>query len=211
MSKKEMLHITKHTDNTKMHLMQSISTNCLCNKRCIKRAADPSTICAHCYAQTSEKRFSGLNKNTTENAEMLKDIIPVADLPQLNVVFFRFEAFGDLFCKNQVINYFNICRKNPYTHFALWTKNPDFIHAAIKDGHKKPDNLQIIFSGYFTDKVNKIPEKYSYFIDKIFNVWTKEEIARENGKCINCGSLKCINCLKCYVKNDIVEINEKLK
>ena len=87
MKKENALHITKHTDGTKMDLMQSISTNCLCNKRCIARSKNPATICSHCYANTAEKRFSGLNKNTTENAEMLKDIIPVSDLPKLNVLF----------------------------------------------------------------------------------------------------------------------------
>ena len=211
MEKKQLLHITTHTDGTKMDLMQSISTNCLCNKRCIARAKNPDTICSHCYASTMEKRYSGLNKNTTENGEMLKNIIPMEGLPQLNVIFFRFEAFGDLFCKNQVINYFNICRKNPFTHFALWTKNPDFIHKAIQDGYSKPENLTIVFSGYFTDKDNKIPEKYAYFIDKIFNVWTSEEKAAAAGKTVNCGKLHCINCLKCYLKNDITEINELLK
>lgn len=208
---KTRLHITKHTDNTKMDLMQSISTNCLCNKRCLERSKNEKTICFHCYGMTSQKRFSGLNKNTSENAEMLKDIIPMENLPKLNTLFFRFESFGDLFCKNQVINYFNICKKNPYVNFALWTKNPDFIDKAIKAGHEKPNNLTIVFSGYFTDKVNKIPEKYSYFIDKIFNVWTSEKKAAENGKTINCGSLHCIDCGKCYLKNNIVEINEKLK
>lgn len=206
------IHITNHTKGTKMDLMQSISTSCLACGRCRKRAANPDTICSHCYAERSIKQYTNLGTALEHNTKVLTaKVLPKEELPTINCAFFRFEAFGDLNNTIQVINYFNICKKNPYVNFALWTKNPDFIDNAIKKGHEKPDNLQIVYSGVFTDKVNKIPTKYAYFIDKIFNVFSTEETAAACGKAANCGKKHCIDCLLCYTKNNVKEINELLK
>lgn len=209
---KNLIHITKHSDGTKMDMFRSISTNCLLCGRCRKRAENEKTICNKCYAETYLKMRATLREHLTQNTEVLtKSIIPVELLPRINDRFFRLEAFADLNNTIQAINYFNICYKNNYTTFALWTKNPDFIHNAIQKGYKKPDNLIIVYSGVFVDRVNKIPEKYAYFIDKIFNVWTSVEAASKHGKVINCGKKHCIDCLLCYTDNNVKEINELLK
>ena len=45
---------------------------------------------------------------------------------------------------------------------------------------------------------------------KVFTVYT-EKHATDNNITINCGTRKCLNCLKCYKNNNIVIINELLK
>jgi hypothetical protein len=103
----------------------------------------------------------------------------------------------------QCANYFNICRKNPQTKFALFTKNPHIIKECIDSGNKKPKNLQIIQSSLFIGK----PQKKAYdFVDKVFTVYADCE-----GVEINCGARNCFECHKCYTKNKIEYINEKLK
>ena len=142
------------------------------------------------------------------NQEILTgSVLPEEKLPVINVLYFRFEAFGDLNNATQVINYFNICRKNPGVKFALWTKNPDYIAAAIKAGHEKPENLNIILSSLFINKERKT--KYD-FVDKIFTVYDAEYITANNID-INCGARNCFTCGLCYNKNDVRIINEKLK
>jgi hypothetical protein len=110
----------------------------------------------------------------------------------------------------QVINYFNICKANPYTNFALWTKNPQIVYKAILKGYEKPTNLNIIYSSLFMNqptKIETIKRKYP-FIDKVFTVYD-EKIAQSVS--INCGARKCLKCRICYEKNDITEVNEIVK
>jgi hypothetical protein len=128
-------------------------------------------------------------------------------LPIINNIYFRFESFGDLNNDIQVINYFRICYKNPKVKFALWTKNPDYIAAAIGQGYEKPANLNIVLSSLFINKERK--HKYS-FVDKVFTVYDPQHI-EQNGIEINCGARNCFSCGLCYEKNDVSIINEKLK
>ena len=91
-----------------------------------------------------------------ENQRILTgSVLPLDMLPTINAIYFRFEAFGDLNNDIQVINYFNMCYKNPRVKFALWTKNPDFIEAAIAQGYAKPENLNIVLSSLFINKERK--------------------------------------------------------
>ena len=201
------LHFTtNHTG--KMSGMASISTAVCNNERCKKNASIPGSICAKCYAATMAKRFPGMEKPLVQNQQILtSNILPDELLPVINVLYFRFEAFGDLNNDIQVINYFNICKKNPNVKFALWTKNPDYIAKAIKAGHEKPENLNIILSSLFINKERKT--RYD-FVDKIFTVYDPQYIEKENIE-INCGARNCFECGLCYNKNDIRIINEKLK
>jgi len=201
------LHFTtKH--NGKMEGMASISTSVTTNERCAKNAAIKGSICEKCFAAKQMKVFPSMEKPMIQNQIILTSgIIPLDQLPVINVLYFRFEAFGDLNNDIQVINYFNICKKNPGVKFALWTKNPDYIAKAIKDGHSKPENLNIILSSLFINKERKT--KYD-FVDKIFTVYDKEYIASENVE-INCGARNCFTCGLCYNKNGVRIINEQLK
>lgn len=201
------LHFTvNHT--AKMAGMASLSTSVCDNARCAKNAQVKGSICEKCFAAKQMKVFTSMEKPLHENTKILTgSILPVEILPIINRLYFRFEAFGDLNNSIQVINYFNICKKNPGVNFALWTKNPDFIADAIAQGHEKPENLNIILSSLFINKERK--HNYS-FIDKVFTVYDEKTIENENIN-INCGARSCINCLKCYTKNNETIINEKLK
>lgn len=220
-AKKTGVKITvKH--NGKMKGMQSLSTSCMTNRFCQKRIEQKDTIQAHnysikekpkivcygCYAVRQEKMYQKLRNMTARNGECLKEIIDYKDLPNLNCLYFRFEAFGDLDNENQFINYLNICKKNPKTKFAIWTKNPWIIQNVFEMGYKKPKNLNIIFSSLIVNQVSDTSYKW---VDKVFTVYDKGYIEEHNVN-INCGAKSCFKCLKCYKKTDKdYYINEKLK
>lgn len=210
-----VLRITEnHTG--KMKGLQSLSTNAMENKQCNKNCLIDGAICQKCYARKMLKRYKTLYAKLTHNYNVATtQIIPIEYLPTINALYFRFEAFGDLENEYQFINYLNICYKNQQTSFALWTKNPHIIDSVLNDmGYKKPKNLNIIVSSLFINKewnYKKLPYAKRYnFIDKIFTVYDKQYI-KENNININCGALNCNTCLKCYTKNDIKIINERLK
>lgn len=210
--KKQLENAICRDHTGKMTGIQSLSTSVLLNKQCQKNASVAGSVCQKCYAIKQLKRYSNLDKKLERNTALLTtSVLPVEALPVITSLYFRFEAFGDLNNAIQVVNYFNICKKNKYVHFALWTKNPRFIDQAIKEYNiKKPKNLNIIYSSLFLNKpVKAIRDKYN-FIDKVFTVYDPETI-KNNDIVINCGSRSCIDCLKCYNKNKITEISEKLK
>lgn len=198
---------TNHND--KMENMISISTSPMVNRLCPLHAACKNAVCGDCYSRKMAKRFTNLDKKLIRNYELLRSqIIAVADMPILNASICRIEAFGDIDNINQVVNYFNLCKRNKNTTFAMWTKNPAIINTAIKTGNAKPKNLIIIQSSLYKNICD--PVKYD-FIDKTFTVWNDQETAAKNGIKINCGKLHCINCQKCYKKNTTKIINELLK
>lgn len=201
------LHFTtKHTG--KMAGMASISTAVTTNERCAKNAKIPGSICEKCFAAKQMKIFPSMESPMVNNQRILtSEILPMEKLPIINNIYFRFEAFGDLNNATQVINYFRICYKNPRVKFALWTKNPDYIEAAINAGYEKPHNLNIVLSSLF---INKERKNTFDFVDKVFTVYDPQYI-EQNEIEINCGARNCFGCGLCYEKNGITVINEKLK
>ena len=209
----EYIHYSITHHSGKMENIDSISTSCLCNDRCKKRMKNKNFICSECYAAATIERYSNndpdkldmydkMERNTTFYSyyELTKDTIPI-----ITSRIFRLESFGDLKNKLQFKNYCTIARANKNTYFALWTKNPDIIADALKDGLTIPKNLDIIYS---IPKKNWIPtyrqmknikKKYP-FIKKFFVVVTKEYQEKHNIK-INCQK-KCYTCQKCYTKAD---------
>lgn len=205
----DTLHITKqHTG--KMKGMQSLSTCCQSNANCKRNAAVEGSVCSKCYAMRMTKMYKNLAPCLEKNAKILSEaILPDDKLPKIKVQYFRFEAFGDLINEIHVKNYFNICKKNPSTKFALWTKNPHIIKKVLDEGkYKKPENLKILVSSLFLNK--SLDVNQWDFVDKIFTVYTKDYI-EENGISINCGNKKCIECKLCYDTNEVRYINEKVK
>ena len=199
-------YTTNHSG--KMKGMVSLSTSCACNPSCKEYSKDVNKICSHCYAQRQMKRYSNMELCLEKNTKILTTkILSDCEIPSVNSLFFRFEAFGDLINEIQVINYFNICNKNPNTKFALWTKNPHIIKKTIDLGYTKPNNIQIILSSPY---INVIANNKYDFVNKIFTVYDKKTIEQNNIH-INCGAKNCLSCHKCYEKNEIVYINEKLK
>ena len=201
------LHFTtKHTG--KMAGMASLSTSVTTNERCAKNAKIKGSICEKCFAAKQMKMYKNMEKPMVENQRILTgEILPAEKLPTINNLYFRFESFGDLNNATQVKNYFNICYKNPRVKFALWTKNPDFVAAAIADGYEKPGNLNIVLSSLFINKQRPNPFP---FVDKVFTVYDKETITADNID-INCGARNCFACGLCYEKNGVDVINERLK
>lgn len=206
------LHVTqKHTG--KMSGMLSLSTNMLINKFCLQHRNICGSICQHCYANTLLTMRQTMQKALTYNSILLKNaVLPLEILPRINSRVFRFESFGDLDNVNRAINYLNICRVNPETTFALWTKNPVILNRAFKAGYTKPENLIIIYSSLFVNDVQsglRMKRVYKW-IDKVFTVYDKETIKRDN-IAINCGARSCFTCRRCYSKDTETIINEQLK
>ena len=201
------IHFTlNHTG--KMEGMQSLSTSCVCNPACMARMKDDKSICSHCFAAAMHNRYSALAIRMEQNTRILSSkLFQHEELPLINAAFFRFESFGDLGSVTQARNYLRICKRNPWTRFALWTKNPGYLAQAIKlEG--KPDNLNVILSSPYMNTT--VDASRFDFVDKTFTVWAKDAIKAQN-VAINCGSKKCMDCLICYTKNDVREVNEILK
>ena len=209
-AKKETgIHYTlEHTG--KMAGMQSLSTSNLVNPFCKAHRGCNGSICQKCYAHTQMQRYTSMQKCLANNFDILtKELLTSDQIPVINALVFRFEAFGDIYNETQVANYFNICKANPQTRFAIWTKNPAIIERAINAGYSKPDNIVIILSSLYTNQVESIT-KWA-FVDKVFTVYDQETIERKNIN-INCGARNCFECQKCYHKdNGEMFIREKLK
>lgn len=81
----------------KMSGMQSLSTSPLANEHCIRRRANGDTICAECFSYSYNEIREALREKLVRNTDLLtKEVIPVEEMPIVNVVYFRLEAFGDL-------------------------------------------------------------------------------------------------------------------
>ena len=201
----------KHTG--KMSGMISYSTSVLNNGNCDKYRNIPGSVCSHCYAAAQLSYQDGTAKKAARNTELItKEVYPAECFPQVNALYFRFEAFGDINNETQVKNYFKWATVNPHTTFALWTKNAHIIQAAINDGAIKPENLIIIYSSLFVnDPVHAeiIQKKYS-FVDKVFSVYSKD-YAEKYHIGINCGGRHCAPCLRCYKKETETAVSELLK
>jgi hypothetical protein len=199
------IHFTlNHTG--KMAGMQSLSSSCICNPACIARMKDENSICYYCFSAAMHNRYSALAACLEKNSSVLSSrLFELFELPMINAAFFRFESFGDLGSVTQARNYIRIAKRNPWTRFALWTKNPGYLAAAIRE-EGKPENLNVILSSPYMNTpcdASRWP-----FVDKIFTVYDKDHQANVN---INCGYRKCLDCLLCYTKNDVTVINESLK
>lgn len=191
----------------KMQGMYSLSTTPRFNPHCKANRAIKGSICEKCFsvatlnAQKNQDRLYCLNTRTLMYRELTS-----ADMPIINAMWFRLEAFGDLGTVIQAKNYMLLANCNPHCTFAWWTKNPVYIGLAINDGIEKPANTIVIFSSLFRNQVTKVPFD---FIDKVFTVYDTEDIAP-----INCGKRSCVSCRRCYTHNatnEIEYVNELLK
>lgn len=199
----------------KMTGMASLSTSPLRNTFCKARCKCKGTICAHCYSVSMQKQYSALSKCLTKNYEVLtKCVIPVDKMPVLNYLMFRFESFGDVQNEIQLINYLNMCKRNPRTQFTIWTKNMAIFDRLFTRGYRgveyrKPKNLIIIVSSPVVNMSVDI-RRYPY-ADKVFTVYT-EEYATANKIAIGCAHRSCAACQKCYNRaNHVRYVNELLK
>ena len=216
------LRISDYTENVspihvsdnmtaKMFGIPCIGTACTMNERCKRNASIKGSICEHCYAMNMLEYRHSLEDAMIVNYHVLTESVlsekhlPVFDTTLTDIA--RLEHYGDLNNVTQLINYSNICDKNPEITFALWTKNPDIVKDCFDNYRAKPANLIIIQSSLFLNKEQKPANEY---IDKVFTVYDKEHIPNEDF--INCGSRACRKCRRCYTKTAEVEyIHEQLK
>lgn len=201
------IHVSDNMSG-KMANIPSISTSCLANPICLKRMLDGDSICAHCFAETTLKRYEAAGEAMLNNTYLLTEsILPLELLPVFpNVAIVRIESFGDVANVTQAINYCNICKVNPLVTFAWWSKNVKIIEKAF-DMVGKPENVILIES---SPKVNQKIEKSSHYVDKVFTVFSKEYIIA-NDIDINCGSRCCATCRRCYRKDTESDVREQLK
>jgi hypothetical protein len=198
----EYITISEHQG--KMTLIPSISTSKKLNENCQRMSCSDNCdcICKYCYADKTMAMYPRLEKSLENNTAILTRELTFAEVKEiakffLNTTIARFESFGDLINVNQVINYFNIARKNPDTLCALWTKNPQIIAKAMNlYGIEKPKNLQIVLSSPFVNKAIKATR--FDFVDKVFTVYDKNESKKVD---INCGARSCLACGRCYRPN----------
>jgi len=195
----------------KMKGMQSLSTNTLTNSLCTKNHQIEGSICAKCYSQTLLKMRKTLQAKTERNTILLtKRILKFEELPYVNTLYFRFEAFGDVHNRTHLINYMNMAIKNPHCRFALFTKNYKVAYEYFQH-NPIPTNVNIILSSLMINKPISVDKFIKAGIKvKTFTVYRKEAVAQNNIE-INCGAKSCISCLNCYTKNDIIDIRELLK
>lgn len=192
----------------KMQGMISLSTSVLLNSNCQRYAKIKGSICEKCYATRMSKAYKGLEKKLAINTEVLTSVlIPVEDLPAINSIYCRFEAFGDLNNEVQFANYANIARYNPRCTFALWTKSPHIIKKAVEAfGVEIPKNLVIIVSSLMLNEKRNV--SCFNFVDKVFTVYDKKTADTRD---INCGARNCFSCGRCYSKETETEISERVK
>ncbi len=191
----------------KLKGIRAINTNTLTNDFCqaMHKSKDKACICTKCYSHYMLKTFrKNCAKAFQVNSDLLKDIIPLENLPSIKDDVFRFHAHGELINENHLINFIGICRKNYKTIFTLWTKRQDIVKKVFSEW-TKPKNLILVYSNPTVDKIIlKIPE----YFDKVFNV-----VTTDTGFIPPCGincSDKCTKCLLCYTRGTDIII-EKIK
>jgi len=198
-----MIYISKMSG--KLKGLYSINVNPLITDFCINmhKSKNDKVICKKCYSIRILKTLrQNCIPNFTKNYYTLSEsIIDKSDLPKIKHKYFRFNSHGELINNNHLINYINICNKNPNTQFTLWSKRTDIINKVLSE-YKKPKNLILIYSNPIIDTITDKPNKY---FDKVFNVIQEKDIK------VNCGKKKCIDCLLCYKHNKVNTIIEKLK
>ena len=192
----------------KMSGIPSVSTSCLLNPICQKRRQDKTSICAHCFADATLKRYSAAGQAMESNYHLLTEsVLPVELLPVFaNVAIVRIESFGDVANETQAINYANMCKVNPSVTFAWWTKNAAIVKKAF-DKVGKPDNVIMIES---SEKLNHKKELSNQYMDKVFTVYDVKTIEEQHID-INCGARCCSRCGRCYNPGDVFEVKEQKK
>ena len=190
-----MIHITKSMTG-KMEGMVSINTSSLDNSFCRAMAKVKGSICERCYSNRNLKRYKNAREAFRRNGEILsKSVLQDHEIPKINAHTVRFNSYGELINDTHFINLCRIAQFNPLVRFTLWTKRMDLICCHV------PKNLRIIQSSAHIDRQDRRHPKAW----KVFTVYSDD-------KNINCGSLPCMDCMKCYDhKNRTIYIKEKLK
>lgn len=203
-----MLKLTDHKAKgdvkNKMDGMTSINTPVMTNPFCTAMSAckGEGVICGSCYARTIAKRWKHVDGSYQYNADELTSENYKPSMINRSVV--RIHAVGELINELHFRNLIKLVNYNPNTLFVMWTKRVNIVADVFKDT-EKPSNLTLIRSSIVVNKEDTLPEHF----DKVFTVYNAEYI-RDNGTVINCQK-QCKDCMICYTKNSIVQVNEQLR
>lgn len=203
-----LLKITTHSG--KMQGIRSISTYKLVCDTCLSLKDNKKTICNKCYANKQLTLYKQLTPCLIYNTLLLKYTkLCRRQLPVINDLYFRYEAFSDLQNLQHLQNLYAIARYNKNTQFTIWSKNYKLLTQV-----KAPKNINIVLSSYYVNTlqpccdviIKAIKEKSGCKNIKFFTVYDKQHANN-----INCAK-SCLTCLKCYKKSDKTAfINEILK
>ena len=191
----------------KLQGFRAINTNTVTNEFCIKmyNSKNKKIICTKCYSHDMLNTFRKNNQGALQrNSDLLSKHYIDNQVPVLNDLYFRFNAHGELINELHLQNLVSICKHNPKTNFALWSKRKNIIKKYF-DNNKKPSNLILVYSNPITNKPIDIRDIPQYF-DKTFNNVDYDKFTKEQ----NCTG-KCIDCLKCYTHNNDNTIVEAIK
>lgn len=210
-----LIHVTNHSDNTKMAGIQSIGTTSLVNPICQRRKEVCGGICSHCYAANLCKMRKSLNEHLTENFNKLTSRLLTpkeASAVPVTSLIARIESFGDVANVIQARNYIRIIRAHKWIRFGIWSKNWGIWLAAFKK-EGKPRNCTYVHSSMNVNCPENITKMMEPYVDHVFTVWSKDkyaEIIKENPQ-TECAGISCAQCQKCYRKGGSYYINERLK
>ena len=204
--------VTMHSDGTKMHGIQSISTAVTCNPFCAVRRANGESVCAHCYAETLCKMRKSMREHIEDNYRILNERLLTEDecrrIPLVTRIV-RIESFGDVSSVLQALNDIRIIRANDDLTFGIWSKNWNFWRQAF-DIEGKPENCTFVLSSLRLNEPVMVPESMRKYVDHVFTVYDKEHYVFENTP-HHCAGVQCRTCLKCYRKGTSFHIAEKLR
>lgn len=195
----------------KLEDFYSVSTSVLMNPVCQARAKVKGCICEKCYAANSVAARSGLCQCLEINYIILTNFLiseeawALLAIPSTNGKL-RIESHGDTANTIHAINYRRIVASHRHLVFAIFGKNGDHYNKAF-EAEGKPDNCIFVLSSPMINVVMEVPEKWVWFVDKVFTVVTLK-FAKENDITINCGTWdaegklnhKCKLCMRCYDK-----------
>lgn len=203
-----LLKITTH--GGKMQGIRSLSTYKKVCDTCNALKDNKNAICFKCYANKQLTIYKQLAPCLIYNTLLLKYTkLCRRQLPVINDLYFRFEAFSDLQNLQHLQNLYAIARYNKNTQFALWSKNYKLLTQV-----KAPKNINIVLSSYYVNTlqpcsdtiIQAIKNKSGCKNIKFFTVYT-----RDHNININCKK-RCLTCLECYKAKQKTEyINEILK
>ena len=214
------IHVTTHTG--KLAGIPSINTSVLDNPICARRAQDPESVCAKCYAARLLAYRTTTNDALRRNsaalrARLLTDAEAQA-VPVHAARFVRIESFGDVANVTQARNYIRIIRTHPAQHFGAWTKNPGVWWAAIQYEGGKPENMTLVYSSPKLNTPATLPARLDAIIDHIFTVYDRRtydsmQAAGELRSAHACAGIACItDCgCACYRKDSPRHIAERLR
>ena len=209
------IHVTNHTDGTKMEGIQSISTSVLLNPICQKRRLQKGSVCEKCFAEKLLSFRKNLDAYLEDNYNVLNNHLLTeieAARVQITSILGRIESFGDVASVMQARNYLRIIVANPDVNFGIWSKNLGIWIAAFHlEG--KPNNCTFVLSSPNLNEIMEVPEWAKEYVDHVFTVWDKKvyDAMFKGDSVTECAGIRCMACRKCYKKGTSFYINERLR